>query len=47
METNDKKVFKGEPDLIAENSGYACCLALFLVMIVACVAIYGLYKILF
>ena len=46
MEKNEK-MFKGEPDMVAENAGYACCLALFLVMIVACVLIYGLYKILF
>jgi len=46
METNEK-IFKGEPDPVAENASYACCLVLFLVMIVACVAIYGLYKLLF
>ena len=46
METNDKKVFRGEPDLIAENTSYACCLVLLLMGLAAFALIYGLYKLL-
>ena len=46
METNEK-MFKGEPDKVAENASYACCLVLLLMGIVVLGVIYGLYKILF
>lgn len=46
METNEK-VFKGEPDPVAENASYACCLVLLLMGIAALGLIYGLYKLLF
>jgi hypothetical protein len=50
METNDKKVFEGEPTKVnadAENASYACCLALLLMGLAAFGMIYGLYKLLF
>lgn len=46
METNEK-MFKGEPDPVAENASYACCLVLLLMGIAALGVIYGLYKLLF
>lgn len=46
MEKNEK-MFKGEPDMVAENASYACCLVLLLMGIAALGVIYGLYKLLF
>ena len=40
----NKRVFNGEPDPVAENASYACCLVLLLIGIVALGVIYGLYK---
>lgn len=47
METTDKKVFEGEPDVVAEQKSYACCLVLLLMGLAAFGMIYGLYKLLF
>lgn len=39
-----KRVFNGEPDPVAENASYACCLVLLLIALAVIAAIYGLYK---